>query len=245
VTHNSSQDLAEYWARGAFGEAHWVVVDNDSSDDSVRLAQNLGATQVVSLGRNVGFSRACNVGLQQVKTPFVGFLNPDVQLTVRGLEEIESVLRADDMLVSPQLRYKEGPLQPNGRGVPFLDHKILGRLSPKLASRVGYYTTKNGGETTAVNWLMGASVFARTQTMTRLGGWPEVFFLYYEDAELGLRAHAHGVESALIGDETWVHGWSRQTAHPNAKAWGHEIKSGWAFYRSHPELLLSAIGRRL
>lgn len=54
-----------------------IVVDNGSTDESVALAKNAGAT-VIELGMNTGFSHAVNCGIQGAGTLWIVVLNNDV-----------------------------------------------------------------------------------------------------------------------------------------------------------------------
>lgn len=243
VTYNSAEQLKKFWALAPTSFLNWVVIDNNSQDDSAEVAEYLGATKVIRLNKNFGFSKACNIGLQQTSTEIVGFVNPDVTLTKLGLEEILSHLEMHNSLVSQQLCNEDGGYQPNGRGGPFLKHKLIGRLSPHLGQKLGYYRIKVGSTPLDVEWLMGASVFGRTSTFRRLGGWDESFFLYYEDAALGIAAKEVGVASSLVGSELWVHGWMRSTSRLNFRAWYQEITSALVFYRKYPQYFVPWLER--
>ena len=239
VTHNSADQLKKFWSTAPTGFFDWIVIDNNSQDDSVKIARYLGATKILELKSNLGFSKACNLGLRETVTDFVGFVNPDLTVSKPGLIQILMHLERHNSLVSQQLAHEDGSLQPNGRGLPFLDHKLIGRISPVLGRKLGYYRQKTSESPMYVQWLMGASVFGRTATFREIGGWDESYFLYYEDAALGIAASEIGVHSSLIGTENWVHGWSRSTSRLNIRAWWHEIKSALVFYFKNPLYLAS------
>jgi GT2 family glycosyltransferase len=239
VTFNSAGQLKKFWSNAPTGLFNWIVIDNHTQDESVQIANYLGATKVIQLNSNLGFSKACNLGLRETWTEFVGFVNPDLTVSEPGLIQILTHLEKQNSLVSQQLINEDGSLQPNGRGLPYLNHKLVGRISPSLGRKLGYYRPKASEFLLDVQWLMGASVFGRTSTFRKLGGWDESFFLYYEDAALGIAARHIGVPSTLVGTEKWVHGWSRSTSSLNIRAWWHEIRSALAFYRKHPQYLTS------
>jgi len=239
VTFNSADQLKKFWTNAPTEFFNWIVIDNNSQDDSAKIAEHLGATKVVPMTSNLGFSKACNIGLRETETDFVGFVNPDLTVSKSGLIQILMHLEEHNSLVSQQLVNEDGSLQPNGRGLPYLNHKLIGRISPSLGRKLGYYRPKASESAMDVNWLMGASVFGRTSTFRGLGGWDDSFFLYYEDAALGVAASSIGVPSTLVGTQKWVHGWSRSTSRLNIRAWWHEIRSALAFYGKHPQYLTS------
>ena len=54
-----------------------LVVDNGSTDDSVKLSHSLGA-ETIELGANTGFSHAVNCGIQAAGSGWIAVLNNDV-----------------------------------------------------------------------------------------------------------------------------------------------------------------------
>src|SRR5437879_2115154 len=57
-----------------------VVVDNGSTDGTTaRVRAEFGGVSVVDAGRNIGFSRACNQGVEAGSAELVVLLNNDVE----------------------------------------------------------------------------------------------------------------------------------------------------------------------
>src|ERR1700704_6434972 len=83
VSWNSREDLI---ALSATLELHipnhyeLIVVDNNSSDDSVEIAHSLPKSTVIQLADNQGFGAANNVGVQHAQYDSVALLNPDTRL---------------------------------------------------------------------------------------------------------------------------------------------------------------------
>src|SRR4051812_5635679 len=76
VTYNSARILAE--SLPPLAGLRMIVVDNASSDDTVALVPKLAPrATVIRNERNLGFGRANNRALEQVRTPFALLLNPD------------------------------------------------------------------------------------------------------------------------------------------------------------------------
>lgn len=243
VTHNSESVLERFWRDIVLpSDVEWIVVDNCSQDGSVDLATALGAN-TLSLTCNRGFSAANNIGLRQARGTYLAFVNPDVTLDPDSLPLLESDIDGFGCLVAPQLCYQDGSAQPNGRGLPFLDWKILGRLTPKRTPQ--YLLLPREPGRFAIAWAIGAAICGRAETFRRLGGWDDRFFLYYEDADLCLRALQHGTPTMLDNRISWVHGWARETTAFRVRPWVHELRSALRFYARYPHLLCSLIsGRR-
>jgi N-acetylglucosaminyl-diphospho-decaprenol L-rhamnosyltransferase len=59
--------------------------------------------------------------------------------------------------------------------------QLKGRLAP-------------GSAPFSTDWICGAIMLARSETVRRLGGFDPRFFLYFEVTDLGLRAQTSGYE---------------------------------------------------
>src|SRR5690606_31280810 len=108
--------------------------------------------------------------------------------------------------VAPQLLNADGTLQPNGRGAPFLAHKVLNRLA-RRPQHNGYQVFSKPGEQRNTFWVIGAAVLASAETFRSIDGWNERFFLYYEDKDICIRAWQNKLPVTLDGDAQWAHGW--------------------------------------
>jgi N-acetylglucosaminyl-diphospho-decaprenol L-rhamnosyltransferase len=237
VTYNSAATLRQCWSGPK--QYDWIVVDNDSADDSAAVARELGA-RVLQLPANVGFSKANNVGVRESAADYVLFANPDLEVEPDGLERLAVHLDTHGGLVAPQLLGTGGEPQPNGRGFPYATAKLGNRnVWPLSRMHAGYRVTATPGTAVWVAWVMGAAVAARRDTFLRIGGWNERFFLYYEDHELGLRAWQQGERVALLGDVRWTHHWARAT---NSLRWSRahslEIRSARTFFGMFPEFVI-------
>lgn len=59
-------------------EAELIVVDNNSPDNSLAYLQpQFPGVHFIASAENLGFAKACNLGLQQAIGQYILFLNPD------------------------------------------------------------------------------------------------------------------------------------------------------------------------
>ncbi|GAB4086459.1 hypothetical protein GCM10028784_30890 [Myceligenerans cantabricum] len=240
VTYNSARTLTEFWRDRPFGRYPWIVVDNASTDGSARIARAMGA-RVLELPANRGFSAANNLGAAAADADVLIFCNPDVTVTEDGIAALADGARRHGGIVAPQLVNGDGTLQENGRGTPFLTRKAKHLLRLPDAR---YQRFARRGELVGVVWAMGAAIAITRSAFEALGGWDDRFFVYYEDADLGVRAWQNGLGVRIDGDVRWQHGWGRETGRGfSARAWRLEVAAAWRFYRKHPYCLVP-VGRR-
>lgn len=243
VTYNSEATLRRFWTGTLPADVEWIVVDNNSTDASCETARELGA-RVIENKANLGFSAANNVGLAAASGTYVAFINPDVTVDFGDLAAISA--RVDEIggLVSPQLINSDSSLQPNGRGLPLLLHKVLHRTAKNDRLHGSYLVFAQHGEEKYVCWLIGAVVAGHADTFKSLDGWDESFFLYYEDKDISLRAWRAGTPVALLGQFRWTHGWARETTGFRLKPWIRELASLARFYSRYPEFLFGGAAAR-
>jgi len=93
VTYNSTGVLAPCLRSLAGSGAEIIVVDNASSDDSVKIAEACGA-RVIANSVNRGFAAAVNQGVALSSGQRVLLLNPDTVL-LEGLDALSACLAGD------------------------------------------------------------------------------------------------------------------------------------------------------
>lgn len=236
VLHNSESELIDIWTHVDVAMRDRVcAVDNGSSDASVALATSLFPKVVEQA--NLGLSAGNNAGLRATQGRYVLFLNPDVSPTLAGLAELQSALEQAASLIAPRLVDADGSPQANARGLPFLFRQAVHRLLGSNGWSDSYLAPAVGplGE---VPWLLGAAIAGRRDTFETLGGWPEEYFLYYEDVELCLRAWETGVPVRLLEDVRWTHTWARASRSVGSRTFRLHLRSAIRFFRNRPRLIV-------
>lgn len=192
VTYNSRHILPAALAPLA-DWPHVIVVDNGSRDDSAALARALlPQARVLEPHANLGFGRANNLALEQVKTDYALLLNPDCVLQPGALEALLAAAR----------RYPEAAIW----GPKIYD--APGRLG--LCYRPPYYAPQPEGlidpeGDLCTEFLTGAAMLLNLAVMRRVGFFDPWFFLYFEDDDLCLRARRAGHPLVLVNDAHVLH----------------------------------------
>jgi N-acetylglucosaminyl-diphospho-decaprenol L-rhamnosyltransferase len=226
VTHDSAPELRALLrsvARHLPG-ARVVVVDCASGDDSVRVAQQYDQTVTIALDENIGFGRACNVGIEAVSEPVTVLVNPDVELIDDSLLAAAAEAArtyGQPRLVAPLVLSPDGSRQDSVHPRPGSGPALLHALLPPAVVRPRVALASAPWKAIRplrVGWAVGCVLAAQTGTLRRLGPFDERIFLFGEDLDLGLRAAAAGVETWFCPQARVIH----HQAHSTGRAFGGE-----------------------
>lgn len=165
-----------------------IVVDNASTDGSVRLIQK-GFPQVklIENSRNLGFAGGANVGLRASAGRFLVLLNQDVVMLPGWLDALLEIFDMPGVgIAGCKLLYPDGKIQHAG-GI------ICWPLG--LPDHVGYGQPDDGrwDELRDVDYVTGAAWGFRREVMEQIGLLDEGFWPgYYEEVDYCFRARQAG-----------------------------------------------------
>jgi GT2 family glycosyltransferase len=200
-----------------------IVVDNNSSDDTANLVSAFTEVRLVRNQTNEGFAAANNFGLKIAKGKDVLILNPDMVLSANTqLHRATCFLEKNPNvgLVSTRLFYEDGTIQESARRFPspsiFL---IRGLKMEKFFCRFSFYRSKffnapSEQEPIEVDWVIGAFMLTKKETMERIGGFDRKYFMYYEDADLCLKLRRQGFKILYLPHLSAIHSYKRESAKP-------------------------------
>ncbi|MDB5511724.1 MAG: glycosyltransferase family 2 protein [Enterovirga sp.] len=195
-----------------------LVVDNASRDDTVAVAERLGADVLRNL-LNEGYGRANNLGARALGSTYILVVNPDVVLEDGAVAELR---RAADRhpeagMLAPRI------VEPDGR----LFFQARSLLAPYLRNPSGQPVVPEGE--CCAPFLSGACFMMKRELFLSLGGFDRSLFLFYEDDDLCRRladrglalVHVHGAvarhvrggssapEPGRVFNVRWHLAWSR------------------------------------
>ena len=262
VTHDSAGDLRRFLAgqlaaAGSIG-APVVVVDNASSDDTVRLlreaeAEHPGLT-VHEMGRNAGYAAAVNAAFACAPGRDVLVVNPDVELVDgEAALALARVLQRDPAIgvVAPRLVGDDGETQPNARHYPSLAAMLgstgAASIVPSLRRSYERYVSPSRSEgARTVDWVIGGAMLIRRAAFNAVGGWDERYFLYIEDADFCRRCIGAGWEVAFVPSVSLCHRYPRASRTTGPLATSRVRRSHVAglarLWRRNPRLIVG-LGR--
>ncbi len=214
-------------ARAPLGTSPVVVVDNASADGSAEyLEQHHPDVRLIRSARNLGFGRANNLGLPEVRSKYVLLLNTDAFVPPDALTKTLAFMEAtpDCGILGVRLVGRDGELQPSCRFFPtpyntFLSRSGLARWLP--ATRMVDDMAWAHDEVRECDWVPGCFYLVRRELIDRVGLFDPRYFLYYEEVDHCFAAKAAGSKVMYYPHVSVVH-----IGGESAKSLGAINKSG-------------------
>ena len=149
-----------------------------------------------------GFAANANAGIAATDGTFVIVANPDTIAAADAVGVLVAFARdhARCGIAGPELRYPDGSWQPSRRRFPTVSGTIVRRtplryvFAPASRQRAHYLLDERHVDPVPADWMLGAYLLLRLETLSELGGFDEGFRLYGEDIDLCYRAAKAGWE---------------------------------------------------
>ena len=179
-----------------------IVVDNGSSDDSVSLlTKHFPNIHLIKNGSNLGFAKANNQGLAVAKGRYFLLLNSDTIVLPNALDKMVQTAEdhADVGAIGPKLLNMDGTLQESWSGFPTFWSELFGRLihrrNPLTDVPFAY----------EVDWIMGACLLVRSETIAEVGGLDEGYSFYSEEVDWCFRMKEQGWKILYLSNAEVYH----------------------------------------
>lgn len=247
VTHNSRTHVAHCLEPLIeAGVATWVV-DNASSDDTVRVvAERFPEVHLLANHDNRGFAQGVNQALEQTSADVVLLVNPDCAVSPEAVAGLAAHLAENPEVgvVAPRLRDSAGRIAVSTHPFENLASIVGSRfgaavIPPALRGfvvrgcrRSSYEACRSGDRPVPVDWVSGACLAVRGSLLRRLGGLDTAYFMYYEDEELCLQVWRSGATVVYLPTVEAVHSGGASTRDP-AQAWPHLYRGLLRFQARH------------
>lgn len=203
-----------------------IVVDNASGDGTVEsIRQNYPEVIVIANKTNAGFGSANNQGVKAAKGEYIFILNPDTLVLAGALERLLAYMDShpDVAICGPKILNEDGTVQRSVRNFQTW-HAAFNRYTPlglfgifKQDLAEWKYKGFNYNAEADAPQLMGAALFMRRQVFMNMGGFDELFFMYYEEVDLCLRVKNQGLRCVYYPDSSIMHAGGRSSSQVPAK----------------------------
>ncbi|MFN2458435.1 MAG: glycosyltransferase family 2 protein [Chitinophagaceae bacterium] len=192
-----------------------IVVDNNSTDGCIAyLKGKFPYVHFVTNEANVGFAKACNIGLDIASGEYILFLNPDTLLAEYSLRTCIDFFNEHKDAGAVGVRMIDGSgkfLRESKRSFPspltsFYKLFGLARAFPKSKVFNRYHLGHlNNKENHEVDVLAGAFMMVRKDVLNSVGRFDEDFFMYGEDVDLSYRIQKSGYKNYYVADTEIIH----------------------------------------
>ena len=219
-----------------------IVADNASEDDSREMVRReFPKARLVVHPENLGFCAGNNRAIPPNPGRYVLFLNADTRVTPCALDTLIEFADStpDAGIIGPKLLNADGSLQYSCRRFPnlaagFFRNTPLGRLFPKNRFTQDYLMSDwDHASVRDVDWVSGAALLVRRETLEQIGGFDEGFYMYCEDVDLCYRAHEAGWRVVYFPDSVIYHIIGRSSDQVPTRATYYFHTSMYRFYKKH------------
>lgn len=225
-----------------------IVVDNNSSDGMLSEVKSEYATvNFVELSKNVGFAAGNNAGISIAKGRVLLLLNPDTIVEKDTIDSLFNRLLQDGSIgiAGPKIFYADKTLQskfmpkkaPNLFGL-FCEIFYLDKIFPHSRVMNSYFGADFDYDMEQdVGQVCGACLMIKKEVIDKIGLFDEHFFLYFDEADLCLRAARAGFKILYFPKVSIVHLEGASSAAYSRKRVENYYRTELYFFRKHYGIL--------
>lgn len=187
VTYNSEKTIASCIKslkniKGV--ETEIVVVDNNSQDQTIEELRTLDlkSLKIIKKEKNLGFSKANNLGFRESSGDIIFFLNPDTKILTGDFKEFFEYIAENEMvgLAGIKLVDEKGDPQKSLRNLP----TVWRAINEYVFGSGGFeFYSIREDKITEVESVVGAAMILRRKVYEQFA-FDEKYFLYFEDLDL-------------------------------------------------------------
>ena len=192
-----------------------IVADNNSQDGSVEELKNTFQNKItiIESKQNLGFGKANNLAIKQVKGKYVFLLNSDTELINNSIKFFYDYMEQNEQvgLCCGNL-YDEKNLPQESCDMHLYRNTVLSYFFWRLLGickhicymkNVMSFNYSNKVKTVA--WCLGADMFIRKTMFEKTGMFDENIFMYYEDMDLCFRIRKNGCLIKSLPEAKIIH----------------------------------------
>jgi len=207
-----------------------LLVDNDSTDDSVAFVQStFPQVKIHCTHRNLGFAAGSNVGIRLSEGELIVLLNPDVIVRPDWLCNLVGGMFADETVgIGGGKAY-----YPDGRTLQHAGGFIHAPLA--IGNQYGRGEIDKGkyDRQREVDYVMGAAIGIKHSVLDQIGLLDEGYFLYYEETHLCFSARRAGYRVLYIPDAVLIHVEGGTSSQGDYAQFSVSHTSRWRFVLKH------------
>lgn len=185
-------------------EIEILIINNNSTDNSLDIIHTYEKKlniKLINLGKNVGYAKASNLGVQNSKGEFIFITNVDViyptpDFFQKLLKIYKDYKQNQEIIISPAIVFE-------GDGIHYFGAKnhILGFSYTTDVHKI----LPNNKIIRMTQRASGGSLFMKKGPFIELGGYDNLFFIYYDDTDFSLRWLRNGNIIYTTNDPFIIH----------------------------------------
>ncbi len=192
------------------------VIDNASPEKINEKLKGKFAANYIDLEENVGFGKGHNKVLDRIDSKYHFIINPDILINENTISNMCRFMDShpDVSIACPKVLHPDGTIQYIAKRKPSLMALVARRIKlPFLRKVEDRYLAKEMDQDTEfeVDFCTGCFFVIRTDVFREIGGFDEDYFLYFEDADITMKAKQKGMAYYTPAADV-VHFWHRETA---------------------------------
>ena len=166
-----------------------LIVDNGSFDDTVEYVKKRfgDRVKIIKHGKNYGYCLGNDLALRYVdrNSKYLLFMNPDVILARDYVKKLITIAEKDPKIVALQGLETQ----------PQRQHKRLGGSLNIAGFSLDLIPREDKSNLSCLEslFVFGAAMLVRRRVFEAVGGFSPDFFLYFDEADLGLRLRSLGL----------------------------------------------------
>lgn len=222
-----------------------IIIDNNSSDESASMIKTeFPNVLLLKQKKNLGFSKASNIGFKFSKGKYILFLNPDVILLKDSVNKMVKFLDIHPQagIIGPKILREDGTIDfYQKRRFPtnfhhfleiFLIKKLIDWSKKKLLAKKKKPCYKKTGKCES---LVGCCMLMKRETFTLMEGFDEQVPMYLDDIDICFRCREKGLDNFYLEEAKIIH----IGQHSTKKARNYKmydvlnIQAHKVFYRKH------------
>jgi N-acetylglucosaminyl-diphospho-decaprenol L-rhamnosyltransferase len=219
-----------------------IVVDSASQDGTAEFVRRrFPNVRLVELSENRGYGAALNEGIAITNAPYLLLMNGDAWPTPGAVDDLLE-FAADQKrtgVIGPKLLNPNGTLQPSVRGFPTrwrlaTEYLFLRWLAPRSRAVNAFYSA--GFDHRSVRdaeFLVGAVMLVRRQTLDEIGAFDASFFMFNEEVDFCYRAHEAGWRVVFYPGAEFVHVGGASTRLDWSRMYREQLRSHLRFLAKH------------
>lgn len=210
------------------------VIDNHSAEHINDMLRRSFEANYIDMPENVGFGRAHNRVLDKIDSKYHFVINPDILINRDTIDRLCTFMdeNPDIAIACPKVLNPDGSVQYIAKRRPGLLSLVSRRIHLPFFERIeADYLCKDRDQNAPfeVEFCTGCFFVIRTEIFKEIGGFDPDYFLYFEDADITMKARQKG-RAYYAPCAAVTHFWHRETA-SSKRQFLIQLKSMFIYFR--------------